>query len=59
MEKTRKMSSDDEFMAFGYRVFFWTFSWKNPDKNDIGGLIHDIWVSSFFGHFHGKNPDEK
>ena len=28
--------------------------WKKPYKNDIGCLIHDIWVSSFFWHFHGK-----
>ena len=29
---------------------FLTFSWKNRDKNDIRGLMHDIWVSSFFWH---------
>ena len=38
-------------MTFGYRAFFFTFSWKNPDKNDIGGLILDIWVPSFFDIF--------
>ena len=40
------MTSDSQFMAFGYRVFL-TFSWKNPDKNAIGCLIFDIWVSRF------------
>ena len=34
---------------------FLTFSWKKLDKNDNGCFIPDIWVSSFFGRFHGKN----
>ena len=45
-------------MTFGYQAFFLTFSWKNPDENDIGCLILDIWVSSFFFTFSWKNPDK-
>ena len=37
---------------------FWTFSWKHPAETDMGCLICDIWVSSFFWHFHLKNPDK-
>ena len=40
-------------MTFRYRAFFHIFM-ANPCKNDIGCLIPDIWVSSFFSHFHGK-----
>ena len=39
---------------FGTEIF-WSFLWKKPYNNDIGCLIHDIWVSSFFWQFHGKN----
>ena len=40
-------------MTFGYQAFFDIFMEK-ARKNDIEGLIHDIWVSSLFLHFHGK-----
>ena len=48
------MTSEAYFMTFGYRAFFDIFMGKIQIKNDIGGLIHDIWVSSFFERFHGK-----
>ena len=47
------MTWDAQFVTFGYRAFFEIFM-KNPGNNDIGCLIPDIWVSSFFGPFQGK-----
>ena len=47
MEKYIKVTWDANFVTFGYPAFFHIFM-ENPDKNDIGCLILDIWVSSFF-----------
>ena len=40
---------------FGTELF-WTFSWKNPYKHDIGCWIHGILVSSFLLAFAWTHP---
>ena len=52
-----KMTSESQFVTFGYRAFL-DVVMEKCRKNDIGCLIHDIWLSSLFWTFSWKNQQK-